>query len=335
MRIFTIKFSTVGIAELLEKPATFEGCSSPSSHHSTRARQQKNHSIFFIETSGEACLTARQACSVESAARQNPSLEVVVYAEANRIRDDGTLGKTAGQRRSCPVTHGVLSNYENIRTHRGDLLELLKGTPLWRLVEKNSLKRSKHQLIHRSDAVRVAVLWKSGGVYLDLDCVVLRPLHCLENTLGSIDFIADWVENGVMTFDAGHPFLKFLMKYMVFAFKPDEYMSLGPATVTDALKHFCERDDLPASRPLRCRNATLFVQPPEAFYAIGNRRQNAFYHDEADPDDWLVLRRTSFLTHVYDAGNADRSVPERSLYGQLAAEFCPLAYRLALEEGHF
>lgn len=217
---------------------------------------------------------------------------------------------------------------------RQDLLQLLSDTPLWRLVERNSLKKSSHQLIHRSDAVRVAALWKHGGFYLDLDCIVLRPLDCLENTVGAIDFIPNWVENGVMIFDAGHPFLKFLMKYMVFAFKPNEYISLGPATLTDALKYFCDREDLPVSQLFHCKNSSLFIQPFQSFYAINNRRQNAFYHEEADPIDWEILQN-SFLTHVYDAGNSNRSVPSQSLYAMLASKFCPVAYEMALKEGRF
>lgn len=211
-------------------------------------------------------------------------------------------GVLPGQRRSCSITSHV-KQMGNVRIVGEDLLEHLKDTPLWRLV-KEKLPKSSHPLTHRSDAVRVALLMKRGGLYLDLDCLVFRPLRCLNNTVGLIDFLPNWVENGVMAFDRHHPFLAFLTKYMVFAFKPEEYISLGPATVTDAIKYFCDRDDLPASEWLSCRNgSSLVLQPPSAFYAINNRRQNAFYHAEADPIDWHELRH-SYLAHIYDAGNS-------------------------------
>lgn len=44
---------------------------------------KRRQEIFFIETSGEDCLTARQACSIESASRTNPDANVVVYMESN------------------------------------------------------------------------------------------------------------------------------------------------------------------------------------------------------------------------------------------------------------
>lgn len=212
-------------------------------------------------------------------------------------------------------------------------MEHLRDTPLWRLHDKGMLDKSEHPLTHRSDAVRVALLWKRGGLYLDLDCLVFRPLYCLTNTVGLIDFLPNWVENGVMSFSRKHPFLEFLSKYMVFAYKPEEYISLGPSTLTDAIKYYCDRESLPSSEWLSCRNSTLILQPPTAFYAINNRRQNAFYHAEADQADWMEFRN-SYLAHIYDAGNG-RLVPDESLYGLLARRYCPTVYQLALNEGEF
>lgn len=237
----------------------------------------------------------------------------------------------SGQQRNCAITQRLFHDWEsNVKVVRQDLMEHLRNTSLWRLYQNGLLNQSSHPLMHRSDAVRVAMLWKYGGLYLDLDCLVFRPLYCLENTVGLVDFLPNWVENGVMAFRPGHPFIQFLMRYMVFAFKPDEYISLGPATLTDAIKYFCHRTELPAQEWFECqKNSSIILQSPPAFYAINNRRQNAFYHPEADMDD-LEEFRYSYLSHIYDAGNR-RPVPSQSLYGLLAKEFCPTTYHLAFE----
>ncbi len=317
-------------------------CSIKSSTVVPRARQREGQqirqNIFFLETSGEPCLTPRQACSVESAARANPDAIVSVHIENNNkpwkknkkmIKVDQLA---AGQQRNCAITNRLSEEHGNVKIVFENLLQHLENTTLWRLYQKGLLNQSTHPLTHRSDAVRVAMLSKRGGLYLDLDCLVFRPLYCLRNTVGLVDFLPDWVENGVMTFEAGHPFLEFLMKYMVFAYKPDEYISLGPSTLTDAIKYFCDRNELPAETTLHCRkNSSMILQSPRAFYAINNRRQNAFYHPEADLADFEDLRY-SYLSHIYDAGNG-RLVPSESLYGQLAREFCPTTYHMASGEG--
>ena len=56
----------------------------------------------------------------------------------------------------------------------------LKRTPLEHFINKVN----RGQLAQRSDLIRVALLWLFGGLYLDLDVVVLRPLYCLKNTIG-------------------------------------------------------------------------------------------------------------------------------------------------------
>ena len=62
-------------------------------------------------------------------------------------------------------------------------------------------------------------LLRTGGVYLDLDVVVLRPVHCLRNTAGYLQRIGNWIENGVLAFDAGHPLLRLYAKLAAKHFK--------------------------------------------------------------------------------------------------------------------
>lgn len=321
------------MSDTLERNRLVPGVLDLCSIGTTRSerRHEPNSSIFFLETSGETCLTARQACSIESAARTNPDAIISVYMEINRPTKQGRIKvDLAGQQRNCAITKRLFHDWENnVKLVRQDLMEHLRNTSLWRLYQNGLLNQSSHPLMHKSDAVRVAMLWKYGGLYLDLDCLVFRPLYCLQNTVGLVDFLPNWVENGVMAFQAGHPFIKFLMRYMVFAFKPDEYISLGPATLTDAIKYFCDRTELPAEEWFECKNSSMILQSPRAFYAINNRRQNAFYHPEADPADFEEFRY-SYLSHIYDAGNG-RTVPSESLYGLLAKEFCPTTYYLAFE----
>lgn len=285
--------------------------------------------IFFIETSGRSCLTARQACGVESAAMANPHARITLYMEQRPISN------VSKRQPDCAVTEFLLRRMQNVRMLRQDLLRHLEGTPLWEFYRSGLFNSSTTPLVHRSDAIRVALLWKNGGIYLDLDCIVMRPLDSLNNTVGTVrDFIPNWIENGVMAFSAGHPFLYFLMKSMILAFRPDNYLSLGPPALTEAILDFCNRDDLPGNRLLRCsRNSSLFIQPPDSFYAIGSGRADAFYQSEVKLDDWNMLEH-SLLTHIYDSGSG-RPVPPSSLYARLARDYCPFSYRTSEHNGSF
>jgi lactosylceramide 4-alpha-galactosyltransferase len=60
---------------------------------------------------------------------------------------------------------------------------------------------------HASDIFRLATLYKFGGIYMDLDCLVMRPLTDLSNAVASEMLRPLIIANGVIIFDKGHPFL--------------------------------------------------------------------------------------------------------------------------------
>ncbi|XP_032788734.2 lactosylceramide 4-alpha-galactosyltransferase isoform X1 [Daphnia magna] len=316
------------LAELLLTSETVDPGERPPS------KRREPMEIFFIESSGHSCLTARQACGIESAARANPQAKISVYVQNTPVNPSWPETYQDGQDLSnCPITRVLLQKMANVRVVQENLLPHLQDTPLWQLYTTGSFNKSTWRPFHLSDAVRVALLWKKGGLYLDLDCIVLRSLDSLNNTVGTVDYsIPNWVENGVMAFPSGHPFLHFLMKYMVLAFEPDRYMSLGPETLTEAIRYFCDRDDdLLIDQWMFCwHRSSIFIQQSRSFYAIPGARLNAFYQPEFDPADWDMLHRYSFLSHIYGSGHGQH-VPPGSLYAQLAVKYCPTSFRLATE----
>jgi len=84
-------------------------------------------------------------------------------------------------------------NSTNTRIVREDLFKhYLKGTPLEKLVNRIHLNGTQLLVQHKSDIIRVALLWQKGGIYLDHDIVVLRPLTGLHNTIG--------MSNGILSY---------------------------------------------------------------------------------------------------------------------------------------
>lgn len=155
----------------------------------------------------------------------NPYMNVILHIDSGSFssRTNGSTARhradTLGNRRSCDVMD-ILKSFSNIQIVQSRLVDELRDTYLWdRWYSKGRLDESLYPHVHLSDAVRVAVMQKQGGIYLDLDCIVLRPIDCLRNTAGYLKSLPSWVENGVLTFDKSHPFLKFLMKVMVQYYK--------------------------------------------------------------------------------------------------------------------
>ncbi|KAM0942263.1 putative lactosylceramide 4-alpha-galactosyltransferase [Dioscorea sansibarensis] len=70
-----------------------------------------------------------------------------------------------------------------------------------------------------SNLLRLAILYKFGGIYLDTDVILMKSLHGLENVIGAqtLDVHGNWsrLNNAVMIFSKGHPLvLKFIEEFV-------------------------------------------------------------------------------------------------------------------------
>ncbi|KAK7071290.1 hypothetical protein SK128_001184, partial [Halocaridina rubra] len=59
--------------------------------------------------------------------------------------------------------------------------------------------------IFMSDAVRLAILWKFGGTYIDMDAITLRPLPSAKNFAGRLS--VDQINLAIASFSKQHTLL--------------------------------------------------------------------------------------------------------------------------------
>lgn len=295
--------------------------------------------IFFIESSGEECLRPRQACAIESAALTNPDMTIYVHMSLRAPPGRPEEDRGEGLERHCR-TMELIRALPNVRIiYEDDLLgKYLKGTPLEPLYHSGAFNRSRYALQHISDAVRIAILYQYGGIYLDLDVVVLRSLRCLRNSAGHVDVLGQVsVENDVLAFDAGHKFLRFFMRWMAEGYRPDQRAAIGPLALTNVFKAFCK---LPADRQkfsedsdetFLCHKETpVTLMKPLALHPIAYFEQNRFYAcDSPLSEEVERLRSGTYSVHVYGSGHGAH-VPRSSLFAFLAERFCPSVYSESL-----
>lgn len=130
----------------------------------------------------------RQACAIESTAKQNPNRDIfVLFVSPVGVNRIGSL----------PQYFDIFLNYPNIHLRTLDLSRFSYRTPIFEWLETNQLFESEFMHEHLSDVLRAVTLLKYGGFYLDLDVVVQKSFdHLGENFIGN-----DWSEvvaGGVM-----------------------------------------------------------------------------------------------------------------------------------------
>eukprot|EP00096_Caligus_rogercresseyi_P001095 TRINITY_DN1170_c0_g1_i2.p1 TRINITY_DN1170_c0_g1~~TRINITY_DN1170_c0_g1_i2.p1 ORF type:complete len:234 (+),score=34.56 TRINITY_DN1170_c0_g1_i2:4-705(+) len=169
-------------------------CSTPSSCSSTRnpsvnieplieitseEHEWANRSkLFFIETSGRDHLLHKQACSIESALRNNPDLPIFV------LLTSPTLNPEANN-----ATRQLLSRGggERILFRHVDVGKLILGTPFEGHLEviHERIQRSHNKFAHWCDVIRLAVIYRLGGTYSDIDVIFLKPIQPYVNFFSS------------------------------------------------------------------------------------------------------------------------------------------------------
>ncbi|XP_039450780.1 lactosylceramide 4-alpha-galactosyltransferase-like [Culex pipiens pallens] len=285
-------------------------------HNESEFSSGKN--IFFIVSTlsprGEIKLTARQACSIESAARTNPDWSIfplfVTATWFNALNNEFI---------------SPLLRYGNIHLRTVDLETFALGTPLEDLFARHALQKSSYPVEHTSDVLRLLVLYKYGGTYLDTDVVLLKSFDLLRpNFLGSEGH--GYVANGVINLQAtgdGHRFAEACINDLAQNFNGTVWAANGPFLVTRNLRRFCNVSDVASMSRERC-GGQLTVHPPDVFYRIRYPRHEWFFEPERT-DAVMTAVRDDILVHVWNkaTGGIPLKVDGTTAYVKLAHEFCP------------
>lgn len=123
--------------------------------------------IFFHETSCRGRLSLRQGCCIESAARLHPKWQVFVLFNSPVSRT----------KLNASILTSLLK-IPNIKVARVVALEYARDT-LLKIIIEDKLWNSPHIVEHMADLMKIITLYKYGGVYLDLDQLVVKAFDDL------------------------------------------------------------------------------------------------------------------------------------------------------------
>lgn len=167
--------------------------------------------IFFLTINNLTKLTPVQSCGIISAARLNPQLCVIHLSQ--------TTAKDQFQTTKLPP---------NLHLYQLNLREWLLDTPLIEWYEKTINNTDWYHVLELSDALRLAVLYKVGGIYLDTDNSI-RPLD--NSSLGGFAVWegSNYLANSALEFPRFSMFVFSLMKAFAAGFQPQKQ---GPDLIT-------------------------------------------------------------------------------------------------------
>lgn len=283
----------------------------------------KDTSIFFHETSchtkaGGAYLNKRQACAVESAAMMNPRAQVYVLYPSPLSQPNVSL--------PADPLFNIINAYSNVHVRHLNAERYFQGSPLEEWYKSGYLQASQYPRSHASDLFRYLTLWKFGGIYLDLDVVVVKSFEDEVNFAGAES--SEDVAAGVLSFSTkglGRKMATECLLDLKKNFRGNDWGYNGPGVITRVLKNTCNVEKVTDMTPENCKGFRVF--PPEAFYPIPWRAWK-LYFDAEKSESTMKQLENSYAIHVWNKFSitANVTVGSNQPYGLVASKYCPVTY---------
>ncbi|XP_017024672.1 lactosylceramide 4-alpha-galactosyltransferase [Drosophila kikkawai] len=293
-------------------------------------------SIFFHETSCQQTekrryklmeLTARQACAIESAALHNPNFQVFVLFAGPTYRI------SSNNSNSQPLVEAILS-YSNVHLRRLNLWSYAAGTPIEEWLKDGSLFLSSYLFSHISDFLRYLTLYRYGGLYLDMDVVVLRNMEEVPPNYTGAESNTH-LAAGVMSLAAtgfGHEIAESCLRDLQLNFDGKDWGNNGPGVITRVAQKICGTKDIQVMQEdhKRCLGFKVFGRG--AFYAVPWKQWRDFFEPEKLPQT-MALTKDSYVVHVWNKHSSTLKIKRgtKSAYAKYAEQNCPRAYKASGE----
>ncbi|NXN75951.1 A4GAT galactosyltransferase, partial [Himantopus himantopus] len=268
--------------------------------------------VFFVETSEETNPSYLFTCSVESAARTHPGTRVVVLMKG-----------LANGNASLPNhwAFSLMSCFPNVEIRPLDLPELFSGTPLAKWYLQPEHQKEPYFLAVLSDACRITIMWKFGGIYLDTDFIVLKNLKNLTNSLGKQSH--DVLNGAFLSFKPKHEFMELCMLDFVDNYNGWIWAHQGPELLTRVFKKWCSISNI--ENNMNCKGVRALS--PEAVYPIHWEDWKKLFEPIGSSELHRLLKDT-YAVHVWNklSHGTKLEITSQAFLAQLYSQFCPATY---------
>ncbi|RHN71917.1 putative glycosyltransferase, DXD sugar-binding, alpha 1,4-glycosyltransferase [Medicago truncatula] len=174
-----------------------------------------------------------------------------------------------------------------------------------------------------SNLLRLSLLYKFGGIYIDADIIIMKSFSKFRNTIGAqnIDVkTKKWsrLNNAVLIFDKKHPLLLKFIEEFALTFDGNKWGHNGPYLISRVVSRVSGREGYNFS-----------VVPPSAFYPVDWRGIKSLFRGPGDEihSKWLVkkmvqIRKESYAVHLWNRQSGKLEVVKGSIIDSIISSCC-------------
>ena len=279
---------------------------------------KSNVSVFGSTKSVSGAFNWRHLRTLESIFYRHPFAKVIIHSSTLLQRQFNVLTEVG----------------YNVEVVTYTLEDLVKDTPAASFVG-DKLKNAtggKFWYAHESDLIRLLVLYKWGGVYIDTDVILVRSFDNLKlNKLVWQDLYGTRLNNGVMMFEKGHTFLRDCLKEFAETYRGDEWDYNGPGLLTRILDKWKDANGL-----YQQNGSDVQVLGKKAFYMFSwdvveeqcfqNTSESSFAHF------MKTMKKKAYGVHLASKmtglEGVDSKLKEKTFCKYILNKFCVLCSRI-------
>lgn len=258
----------------------------------------------------------REFLGLETLFQTNPSICLIILSEA-MDSDQGVK-----------ILEPLLERGFHVRAMAPDLWDLIRDTPaeVWFNDIRKGIRNPGEIPFPQnlSNLIRLAVLYKYGGIYLDTDFIILKNLEGLRNSIGaqSVDLFGNWtrLNNAILVFDRNHPILYKFLEEFASTFDGNVWGHNGPYLVSRVVEKLDKRDEF---------DYNLTILPPVAFYPVSWAKVAGFFARPSGRvgERWVrakirQLNRSSYGVHLWNSQSRGVEIEEGSIMERLISDHC-------------
>lgn len=271
--------------------------------------------IFMTWISPVDSFKDREFAGLQSLFHTNPNACLIILSK--------TMDSEEGQK----ILDPLINKGFTLQAMTPDLHYLLKNTPAEDWINRiRSGDRDPGEVPlaqNLSNLIRLAVVYKYGGIYLDTDFIVLKDISGIRNSIGaqSVDTNGNWtrLNNAVLIFNKNHSLVYKFIEEFAMNYNGNVWGHNGPYLVSRVV-----------SKVMETRGINDFmILPPMTFYPVDWIRVAGFFTQPSNRASakWVdakvqQLRRESFGMHLWNSRTKRLEIEEGSIVGRLISDHC-------------
>ncbi|KAL9689438.1 hypothetical protein QQ045_009824 [Rhodiola kirilowii] len=181
-----------------------------------------------------------------------------------------------------------------------------------------------------SNLLRLALLYKFGGVYVDTDVIILKSFSSLRNVIGAQTMDSEtknWtrLNNAVMVFDKKHPLVFEFINEFALTFDGNKWGHNGPYLVSRVVSRVSQEENWHKDK---LKN-NFTVLPSQMFYPVDWSRVGSLFEGPRDEkhSKWISNKMTQIYTqslaiHMWNRQSKMLKIENGSIIGHIIKDHC-------------